>query len=174
MMHKNFIEAFELKTSERFSINEKTRAVILTVDDFAPAAEFCQWLAMSDVPTILAVKKRASIDLVSAAHLCVAGSDAEIGNFPACEALKRGLINKVAESIEKLEQEARALAEKIVTLAPLAIRADLRAVAEGFDMPLDEALRLETELFAPLFATEDAREGTQAFLEKRKPVFRGE
>lgn len=172
-MTENFIETFELKTSERFSVAEKTRAVILTVDDSAPDDDFCEWLARLTAPVILAIKKRASANLVDAAHLCVAASGAEIGDFPAEEAARRGSINKIAASGEQLEAEAFVLAEKIVRLAPLAIRSDLRAVGEGFELPLDDALRLETELFASLFDTEDMREGTKAFLEKRKPIFKG-
>jgi enoyl-CoA hydratase len=58
-------------------------------------------------------------------------------------------------------------------LAPLAIEACMKAVTEGVELPLEEALVLETELFASMFATEDAREGLAAFLEKREPIFKG-
>jgi len=90
------------------------------------------------------------------------------------EALRLGLVNRVVEEY-KLLDEAEALADSIVeTAAPLAARACLEAVTRGARLPLDEALRLEAELFAGLFSTEDVREGTRAFLEKRKPVFKGE
>ncbi len=69
--------------------------------------------------------------------------------------------------------EAESLANKIANLAPPAIRACLEAVIKGADLPLEEGLALETQLFASLFATEDVREGTRAFLEKRKPMFKG-
>jgi enoyl-CoA hydratase len=49
----------------------------------------------------------------------------------------------------------------------------MKAVTEGVELPLEEALVLETELFASMFATEDAREGLAAFLEKREPIFKG-
>ena len=62
---------------------------------------------------------------------------------------------------------------EISKLAPLAVRACLKAVTHGLDLPLQEGLALEAELFASLFATEDMREGTRAFLEKRAPVFKG-
>jgi enoyl-CoA hydratase len=90
------------------------------------------------------------------------------------EALRLGLVNRVAEP-ERLTPEAESLAQAIIdNAAPLAARACLRAVTRGARLPLDEALRLEAELFARLFATSDVREGTSAFLEKRKPSFRGQ
>jgi len=49
----------------------------------------------------------------------------------------------------------------------------LQAVISGQSLPLDEGLALETKLFSSLFETSDVREGTRAFLEKRKPVFKG-
>ncbi|MFL6333721.1 MAG: enoyl-CoA hydratase/isomerase family protein [Pyrinomonadaceae bacterium] len=89
------------------------------------------------------------------------------------EAFRLGLINRVVEP-ERLLQEAEALARSIIDhAAPLAARACLEAVTRGARLPLDEALRLEAELFAGLFATEDVREGTRAFLEKRRPAFKG-
>ncbi len=91
---------------------------------------------------------------------------------PAEEALQIGLINRLARSGDVLA-EAESLAGEIARLAPLAIRACLKAVTLGVDLPLAEGLALEAELFAALFATEDMREGTRAFLEKRAPVFKG-
>jgi enoyl-CoA hydratase/carnithine racemase len=88
------------------------------------------------------------------------------------EALDFGLLNRIVPPGRVLE-EARSLAHEIEQLSPLSIRACLKAVTEGIELPLEEGLALETELFASLFATEDAREGTRAFLEKRKPLFKG-
>ena len=88
------------------------------------------------------------------------------------EALRFGLINRVIPAVELLA-EAKGLAHEIAEMAPLAIRACLEAVIQGSQLPLAEGLALETKLFASLFATEDVREGTSAFLEKRKPLFKG-
>jgi enoyl-CoA hydratase len=89
------------------------------------------------------------------------------------EARRLGLVNRVAEP-DRLINEAESLAQSVIdNAAPLAARACLQAVTRGLRLPLDEALRLEAELFAGLFATEDVREGPRAFLEKRKPSFRG-
>jgi enoyl-CoA hydratase len=90
------------------------------------------------------------------------------------EALRLGLVNRVVEPA-RLTPEAEALAQAIADhAAPLAARACLHAVTRGARLPLDQALRLEAELFAELFASEDVREGTRAFLEKRKPAFKGQ
>jgi enoyl-CoA hydratase len=83
-----------------------------------------------------------------------------------------GLINRLVEPYQ-LMSETVSLADEIASLAPLAVRACLKAVSEGLKLPLEDGLRLERELFASLFTTEDAHEGTRAFLEKRAPVFKG-
>jgi enoyl-CoA hydratase len=90
----------------------------------------------------------------------------------ADEALRFGLINHLVSAAE-LPAQAKALALEIARLAPLAIRACLEAVIQGAELPLAEGLALERKLFASLFATDDVREGTSAFLEKRSPVFKG-
>ena len=94
------------------------------------------------------------------------------GELDAANALQLGLLNRVVKP-DELMIEARALASGIAGLAPLAIRACLKAVTEGLKLPFEEGLALERQLFASLFATEDAKEGTRAFLEKRTPVFKG-
>ena len=88
------------------------------------------------------------------------------------EAERFGLINRVVEP-EKLMAEAQALADRIAQFSPLAIRACLQAVIKGRELPLNEGLAVEREIFSRLFTTEDMREGTRAFLEKRRPVWRG-
>jgi enoyl-CoA hydratase len=87
------------------------------------------------------------------------------------EALRIGLINRIAD--DSVLTEAESLAQEISILAPLAIRACIEAVTRGIELPLTEGLALEAQLFSSLFATNDMREGTRAFLEKRLPVFKG-
>lgn len=88
------------------------------------------------------------------------------------EALEMGMVNSVVSPSE-LMTTATSMANEIAQLAPLAIRACLSAVVTGYELPLKEGLALETQLFASLFTTDDVREGTRAFLEKRPPVFTG-
>ena len=70
-------------------------------------------------------------------------------------------------------KHALEIAARIAALPPLAVAAIKEAVLLGADLPLDAALRLEGQSFQMLFATEDRAEGMRAFLEKRKPEFKG-
>jgi enoyl-CoA hydratase/carnithine racemase len=88
------------------------------------------------------------------------------------EAFRIGLVNRITDQTG-LMREANSLAREISQLAPLAIRACLEAVRCGLELSLEEGLAIEAELFSGLFATEDVREGTSAFFEKRAPVFKG-
>jgi len=94
------------------------------------------------------------------------------GMIDAAEAYRIGLVNRVV-SADKLLAEAETLLRTILENGPLAIRACLEAVDAGLETSLDQALLLEANHFGLLSATEDMREGTKAFLEKRKPLFKG-
>jgi len=88
------------------------------------------------------------------------------------EALRIGLVNHVYEPAE-LMLAAEALAKKIIANAPLAVRYAMEAIEHGMEMPQEEGLFLEATLFGLCCATEDMREGTRAFLEKRPAQFKG-
>ena len=90
----------------------------------------------------------------------------------AQEAYRIGLVNKVVPAAELLA-ESEKLLRGILAMAPLAVRLCLEAVDQGFEMTLDEGLLLEANHFGLLAATNDMKEGTQAFLEKRPPRFEG-
>lgn len=90
----------------------------------------------------------------------------------ATEASRIGLVDRVVKR-EDLLDEAKKLATKILTKGPLAIKAAKKAINEGLTLPQREGLRLESRYFGTLFATEDQNEGALAFLEKRKPTFKG-
>jgi enoyl-CoA hydratase len=88
------------------------------------------------------------------------------------EALRIGLVERVYPTAE-LMGAAQALAQQIAAKAPLAVAAIKQAVNRGMDMPLAEACMYEAALFGEIVATEDAKEGTGAFLAKRKPTWKG-
>jgi enoyl-CoA hydratase len=90
----------------------------------------------------------------------------------AQDALAIGLVNRVVPAAE-LMREARALAAELAAKPPVALRYAMEAVARGLEMPFREACQLEAALFGMVTTTEDMREGTAAFLEKRKPEFKG-
>jgi enoyl-CoA hydratase len=90
----------------------------------------------------------------------------------AAEALRIGLIERLAPAAD-LRACVSSYAQKLLTRSPLAHARALDAVLAGGEMALPEALRLEASLFGLCFATDDMREGTRAFVEKRKPRFPG-
>lgn len=90
----------------------------------------------------------------------------------APEALTLGLVTRVVAPAA-LAAETASLASKIAAKGPRALALALEAVLAGGEIAQEEALRLESSLFGLCFASEDMREGTRAFLEKRKPAFTG-
>ncbi len=87
-------------------------------------------------------------------------------------ALDFGLVNEVVPR-EHLLDHAVKFAETLLAKAPVALRYILQTVIEGEEMNIDAGLNLEAELFGNLCGTEDMKEGTSAFMEKRKPEFKG-
>jgi len=102
-----------------------------------------------------------------AMYLCLSG---EI--IDAQEALRIGLVQRVVP-LGDLQAEAQRIAKLIAAKAPLAIEACKSVMNEGADVPLPQALAMEALNFGTLVNTEDFKEGTSAFLEKRKPNWKG-
>ena len=90
----------------------------------------------------------------------------------ADEALRIGLVHRVVPATE-LMTAVRALALQLARSAPIAMRYIINAVNKGAEMPFAEACQYEATLFGLVASTDDMREGTAAFLEKRKPEFKG-
>jgi enoyl-CoA hydratase len=90
----------------------------------------------------------------------------------AAEAQRIGLVNRVV-GVSELMNEARTLADQLARNPPIAMRYILDAVNRGLDMPFEQGAEYEATLFGLVAATDDMREGTRAFLDKRKPDFKG-
>jgi enoyl-CoA hydratase len=110
------------------------------------------------------------------ARLCGKGMAHELcltGEMISAEEAERiGLVNHTYEPADLLPA-AEAIAKKIIERAPLAVKYCMEAIERGVEMPQEEGLFLEATLFGLCCATDDMREGTKAFLEKRKAEFRG-
>ncbi len=102
-----------------------------------------------------------------ATYLCLTGE-----TINAQEALRIGLVERVVPAAE-LMNEAKRIAATIASKAPLAVAACKRTINNGAHLSIDDALELEALEFGTLVDTEDIREGTGAFLEKRKPSWKG-
>jgi len=95
------------------------------------------------------------------------------GDFMGAEeALKYGLVTKVFPQDQVLA-EAEKFAARLAKGAPIAMKAILRAVIEGLETTVEEGIKIEQQGSAACFASEDAKEGSRAFLEKRPAVFKG-
>ena len=100
-------------------------------------------------------------------ELCLTGAP-----ITAERALQLGIVNRVVPAAE-LEAETMKLAGQLANAAPLALRGMLDCVNIGGECGIEEGLEYESAQFGLMFSTDDMREGTSAFLEKRKPSFRG-
>ena len=90
----------------------------------------------------------------------------------AREALQLGLVNRVVPA-ERCLEEALTLADEVAARAPLAVRFGKEAVNKAFELSLTEGVEAERRSFYTLFATQDQKEGMAAFIEKRKPGWKG-
>ncbi|WDS37290.1 enoyl-CoA hydratase-related protein [Pseudoxanthomonas sp.] len=100
-------------------------------------------------------------------ELCLLGTP-----ITAAKALQLGIVNEVV-AVEDLDTRVDALAGQLAASAPLALRGILEAVIHGGECSLGEGLQFEGAQFGLMFATDDMREGTTAFVGKRKPQFTG-
>ncbi len=100
-------------------------------------------------------------------ELCLLGA-----NIDAARALQLGIVNRVVPAPE-LEAETMKVAAQLARSAPLALRGTLDAINVGGECGIEEGLQYETAQFGLMFSTDDMREGTRAFLERRKPGFSG-
>lgn len=103
----------------------------------------------------------------AALELCLLGTP-----ISAERAAALNLVTRVVPAAE-LASAAQTLAEQLANAAPLALRSMIDAISLASDAPLDIGLEYESQLFGLVFSTDDMKEGTGAFLEKRKPQFRG-
>ena len=100
-------------------------------------------------------------------ELCLTGAPVD-----AARALQLGIVNRVVPAAA-LEQQVAALADQLANAAPLALRGVLDCVNYGGECAIEEGLAYEAAQFGLMFSTDDMREGTGAFLERRKPAFQG-
>jgi len=100
-------------------------------------------------------------------ELCLLGAPID-----AARAQQLGIVNAVVPAAE-LDAHTFKIAEQLAASAPLALRGVLDCIAVGGECGIEEGLEYETAQFGLMFSTDDMREGTAAFLERRKPAFRG-
>ncbi|MDQ3057600.1 MAG: enoyl-CoA hydratase-related protein [Pseudomonadota bacterium] len=100
-------------------------------------------------------------------ELCLTGAPID-----AARAMQLGIVNRVVPAAE-LETETMKLAEQLANAAPLALRGMIDCVNVGGACGIEEGLEYESAQFGLVFSTDDMREGTRAFLDKRKPDFKG-
>jgi enoyl-CoA hydratase len=103
----------------------------------------------------------------AALELCLLGAP-----INAQRAYELGVVNRVVAP-EALDDTVNAMADQLAAAAPLAAAGILDAILQGGESVIDQGLEFETQAFALAFSTDDMREGTTAFLEKRKAEFKG-
>jgi enoyl-CoA hydratase len=113
------------------------------------------------------VRLRRQIPYAMAAEILLAGTD-----IPALRAYELGLINHVVADGQALAK-AKEIAQRIADNGPLAVRSILATLRETEMLPEDKAFEIELSYGMPVLMSEDGKEGPRAFLEKRKPVFKG-
>jgi len=113
------------------------------------------------------VRLRRQISYAMAAEILLTGED-----LPAARAYELGLINHVVPDGQALTK-AKEIAQRIADNGPLAVQGILATLRETEMLPEDKAFEIELSYGMPVLMSEDGKEGARAFLEKRKPVFKG-
>ncbi len=147
-------------------------AEILQTTDIRIAADDAQF-AIAEVKWSLFPMAGSTVRLARQIPFCNAMEILLTGErISAAEAHRIGLINKVVPAAQVMA-EARRYAEIIAANGPLAVQAVKRSVLTSLGVPTQQALEREMEIGIPVQSSADAKEGTRAFKEKRKPVFQG-
>ena len=94
------------------------------------------------------------------------------GMITSDEAFRMGLVNKVVPAAELMATVMKTV-DAILAKAPIAVGQAKKSINQAWDMDVDAAQKNEAQIFAELFTTEDVKEGTGAFIEKRKAQFKG-
>ena len=180
----------ETLSRDNFSVWDKIRKIkkplIAAVSGFALGGG-CEWKMMRDMIVASEAAKFAQPEINIGVMPGVGGTQRlarTVGKYKAmemvltgemidaAEAMRLGLVNRIVP-IELYLEEAKKLARNIASKPPVAVRLAKESVLKSFDTPLKEGLEFERKNFYALFSSEDQKEGMKAFVEKRKPKWKG-